>query len=74
MNEREICIPYRLADVPDPCTELYYPEWSSRGMRAVRCTRHAKRTLLEPNGERRRVCATHANRYSRLGAPWSLDP
>lgn len=64
--DRMVEVPHRLADVADPCTERYYPEWSSRGMRAVRCTRPAKATLVEPNGLSRRICGVHVRRYERL--------
>jgi hypothetical protein len=66
MPDTLIETPNRLADVPDPCTEEFYPEWNSRGMRAARCTRPAKATLTEPNGTERRVCGIHRNRYARL--------
>lgn len=64
--------PYRLEDVPDPCSETFYPEWSSRGMRAVRCTRPAKATLIEPGGTTRRVCGVHRRVYLRLRG-WRIE-
>ena len=64
--------PNQLNDVADPCTEVYYPEWSSRGMRAVRCTRPAKATLIVPGGTHRRVCGIHRNRYRDLGG-WRIE-
>lgn len=58
---REVETPNRLSDIPDPCTEHYYPRWSSRGMRSVRCTRPAKATLINKiANEHRRVCGVHA--------------
>lgn len=66
--------PNRLADVADPCTEEYYPSWSSRGMRAVRCTRPAKATLTSPLGlVGRRVCKIHANRYRTWERGWKVE-
>ena len=59
MTERLVEVPHPLKDVADPCTEEYYPRWSSRGMRAVRCTRPAKGTVL---GQRK--CGVHLKRYS----------
>ena len=64
--------PNLLSDVPDPCTERYYPEWSSRGMRAVRCTRPAKATLVEPDGTHRRVCGVHRRVYLYLSR-WRIE-
>jgi hypothetical protein len=65
--------PNRLKDVKDPCTEKYYPSWSARGMRAVRCTRNGTATLFTEGREPRRVCITHAKRYERLNsAPWKV--
>ena len=67
-SDRLVESPNRLADVADPCTEVFYPQWSSRGMRAVRCTRPAKRTLYSINGDpRRRICGVHARRYANDG-------
>lgn len=63
--DRPIESPYRLADVADPCTEMFYPSWSSRGMRAVRCTRPAKGTAVERSGKLR-VCGIHAKRHDRV--------
>ena len=63
--DRMVESPYRLSDVADPCTEEFYPQWSSRGMRAVRCTRHAKATLYSrSNNTYRRVCGVHMRRYA----------
>lgn len=63
--DRPVESPNRLVDVADPCTEMFYPRWSSCGMRAVRCTRPAKKTLYYMYDEsHRRVCGTHARRYA----------
>ena len=64
--EQELEVPNRLADVADPCTERYYPQWSSRGMRSVRCTRPAVATFDDQNKGERRVCRIHAKRLGRV--------
>jgi hypothetical protein len=73
--EHLLSMPYLLSEVPDPCTEVYWPEWSSRGMRPVRCSRHAKATIVSPPvfrvREERRVCGIHAASHRRAG--WQVD-
>jgi len=64
--EQELEVPNRLADVADPCTERYYPQWSSRGMRSVRCTRPAKATFIRDYPDVRRLCRIHGKVYARL--------
>ena len=66
MFEQEVEVPYLLKDVADPCTERYYPQWSSRAMRSVRCTRPAKATFDDHNKGKRRVCGIHAKRLGRV--------
>jgi hypothetical protein len=44
---------------------MFYPQWSVRGMRVVRCTRPAKATLYSKlEGTHRRVCGIHTRRYA----------
>lgn len=71
--DQEVESPHRLADVEDPCTESYYPRWSARGMRSVRCTRPAKATLFNPAANlRRRVCGVHLRRHANDGR-WVVE-
>ena len=68
--DRPVEAPKSLSEVADPCTEIYYPDWSSRGIRAVRCTRPAKGTLegrTMQGEEPRRVCGIHAKSWQRAG-------
>lgn len=67
MEDEPVQVPHPLSDVEDPCEELYYPSWSSRGMRAVRCTRPARATVQFRDGDRRRVCGVHVGGYLRMG-------
>ena len=46
------------------CEEDYYPPWSSRGIRAVHCTRPAKFTVPD---EHKIVCGIHAAAHKRRG-------
>jgi hypothetical protein len=50
------------------CTEYYYPSWSARGIRGVKCRNPAKRLALvfertETHWEP--VCGVHARRYEQ---------
>ena len=51
------------------CSEVYWPEWSSRGMRSVRCEHPAKVEAFKrtpPSGGRwAPVCGVHARMYKR---------
>jgi hypothetical protein len=56
--------PTRLADVPDPCTEMFH---------AVRCTRPATKNLhRKDDGRQRRVCDVHARAYAYRGS-WTMS-
>lgn len=50
------------------CSETYYPEWSSRGLRGVKCNRPAKLMALRhpfANPEWAPVCGIHARLYEK---------
>jgi hypothetical protein len=50
------------------CTERYYPMWSSRGIRAVKCERPAKRLAFGrpfAAAEWVPVCGIHARMYEQ---------
>lgn len=49
------------------CEERYYPQWSSRGMRGVDCTRPAKfEAWVNPYSDPywKRLCGVHVKAYS----------
>lgn len=46
------------------CSETYYPQWSSRGIRGVKCERPAKKMLWSRmSNTTRPVCGVHARKY-----------
>ena len=51
------------------CAETYYPRWSSRGIRGVKCERPAKveayRRPFSKEPQWEPVCGIHARRYEK---------
>ena len=64
-SDRILEYPKPLSEVARPCTEIYYPDWSSRGIRAVRCTRPAKFVVSQSRIDQ---CGVHAKRYRKAEA------
>lgn len=63
-DKRELInFPNRLEDVARPCTQIYWPEWNSRGIRPVRCTRPARWVVTTPYGTAADTCGIHARGY-----------
>lgn len=52
----------------EQCGVDYYPAWSSRGMRKVRCQHKAKYTVIDPpHWSAAHVCGVHARVAERYG-------
>jgi hypothetical protein len=49
------------------CTVSYYPEWSSRGFRAVRCSYVARFKVTDERHGSRLMCGHHKNQAVRDG-------
>lgn len=45
------------------CEETYYPMWSSRGIRGVRCKHPAKFITIDHDAKVLHLCGIHARRY-----------